>query len=130
MSNITNLSSFQFNKSCTPLVENLCEPLFTSFGITHFGCIRMLENGQMLRITNNKKWTKKFFQHEFYNDIDIYDMKDVPLNNQFYVFLNRPPNNQHLSMLCSEFNIWNFMFIYERFETYGDFWFFGTERHN
>lgn len=130
MSNITSLSSFQFNKSCAPLVEKLCEPLFNSFGITHFGCIRILENGQMLRITNNKKWTKDFFQHEFYNDIDLYGMKDASLNDPFYVLLNGAPNSQHLSMLCSEFNIWNFMLIYERFETYRDLWFFGTERSN
>lgn len=130
MVNTINSSSFEFSKSCAPLVETLCEPLFKNFGITHFGCIRMLENGQMLRVTNNAKWTKEFFQHEFYNDIDIFDMRNVPLNDQRSVYLGGNPYNQHLSMLCSEFNIWNFMLIYERFETHGDFWFFGTTRDN
>lgn len=125
-----NLSSLQFNLSCAPFVEDLCEPLFKAFGITHFGCLRIFENGQILRIANNENWTKSYFQYGFYNDPDLYNMKHVPMNEQRFVSLIGEPQSEHFKMLYSEFNIWNFMFIYERFSTYGDFWFFGTTRDN
>ena len=128
--NLENLSSLQFNESCAPIVDALCEPLFSNFGITHFGCIRILENGQVLRIANNVAWTRTYFQYEFYNDLDIYNMKHVLQNEQRFVFLTGDPHNEHCKMLCSDFNMWNFMLIYERFPTYGDFWFFGTNRNN
>ena len=78
--NLENLSSLQFNASCALLVDTLCQPLFKNFGITHFGYIRILEDGKMLRIANNESWTRMYFQHEFYNDINLYDMNHLALN--------------------------------------------------
>ncbi|MBS0272533.1 MAG: LuxR family transcriptional regulator [Proteobacteria bacterium] len=125
-----NLSSLQFNLSCALFVEDVCQPLFKAFGITHFGCLRIFENGQILRIANNENWTQSYFQHEFYNDLDLYNMKHVPINEQRFASIIGTPQSEHCKMLHSEFNIWNFMLIYERFSTYGDFWFFGTTRDN
>lgn len=127
---LNNLSALQFNEECAPIVDALCAPLFMNFGITHFGCIRIFKNGQLLRIANNKEWTRKYFECEFYNDLDIYSMDQVPLNKCHYVPLIGAPFNAHCKALCLEFNIWNFMLVYERFSTYGDFWFFGTTKEN
>ena len=127
---INKLSSFHFNENCSPFLDSLCEPLFKNFGITHFGCIRILENGQMLRIANNKEWTRRYFHYEFYNDLDIYAMENIPINERNFKILSGPPLSDHCKMLCSEFNIWNFMLVYEKFPTYGELWFFGTCREN
>lgn len=129
-SSLINIASLQFNESCALVVDSLCEPLFNNFAISHFGCIRILENGQILRIANNANWTRAYFQHEFYNDLDMYSMKNVPMNEQRSMLLIGAPYNKHCKMLSSDFNLWNFMLIYERFPTYGDFWFFGTHCNN
>lgn len=128
--NFNNLSSLQFNASCALLVDTLCQPLFKNFGITHFGCIRILEDGKMLRIANNELWTHKYFQHEFYNDIDLYGMNHLAVNEERFMVLTGLPKSNHFKLLCSDFNIWNFMLIYEKFATYGEFWFFATKRDN
>lgn len=128
--NITNLSSLQFNLTCAPFVDELCAPLFNAFGITHFGCLRIFENGHILRIANKDGWTQSYFQHGFYNDLDLYSMKHVPMNEQRFHSLSGIPQSEHCQMLYSEFNIWNFLLVYERLSTYGDVWFFGTTREN
>ena len=125
-----NLPAREFNESSAPIVESICEPLFKNFGITHFGCIRIFEDGQFLRIANNPEWTRRYFECEFYNDLDLYSIKQVPINHFRFMPLIGAPFNKHCMALCSEFNLWNFLLIYERFSDYGDFWFFGTTKNN
>jgi DNA-binding CsgD family transcriptional regulator len=128
--NIDNLLPLQFNENCSPFMDTLCEPLLKNFGITHCGYIRILEDGKMLRIANNELWTRIYFQHGFYNDMDVYDMTDLPLNEQRFILLTGVPKNNHCKLICSDFDIWNFLLVYEKFPTYGEFWFFGTKRDN
>jgi DNA-binding CsgD family transcriptional regulator len=125
-----NLLALEFNEKNAGIVDSLTEPLRENFDITHFGFIRMFENGQLFRIANNPAWSRKYFENEFYNDADIYDMKNIPLQESRFVILTGAPINPHCQSLCYEFNIWNYMLIYERFETHGDFWFFATTRSN
>jgi hypothetical protein len=131
---IKNLSALHFNEACSPLLDTLCEPLFENFGVTHFGYIRILEDGKIFRMATNKAWTRTYFQKEFYNclesDIEIWGLNHVPLNEQRFMILNGPPQNDHFEILYSEFNIWNFMLIHEKSTTHIDFWFFGADRNN
>lgn len=125
-----NLLALEFNEKNACIVDSLTEPLRTNFDITHFGFIRMFANGQLFRIANNPAWSRKYFECEFYNDADIYDMNNIPLNESRFAILTGAPINKHCESLYYEFNIWNYMLIYERFETHGDFWFFATKKSN
>lgn len=125
-----NLLSLHFNLSCAPLVEALCEPLFNSFGITHFGCLRILENGQVLRIANNQEWTQKYFEREFFNDETLYDMSDVSEEKGRLLLLSGKAQGAHQETLCKDFGIWNALAIYDKSNEYGDHWFFGASRDN
>lgn len=125
-----NISSYQFNKSIGSEIDTICEPFFKTFGITHFGYIRILPNNQMFRIANKPEWTEKFFEYEFYNDISFYSMEKIPINGNYSFLLFGEPQTAHCKALCNDFNIWNALTIYERFENYGSLWFFATTKEN
>lgn len=125
-----NRESLNYNLKIVPIVNAICEPLFTTFGITHFGYIKILSDGSMLRIANNAEWTQRYFEKSFYNDLDIYTMEKIPLNSYKSFLLFGEPVTAHQRMLCVDYNIWNCLAIVERFEDYGNFWFFGSTREN
>lgn len=126
----SNLLALEFNEKKASIVEALVEPLQRNFDITHFGFIRMFENGKFFRIANSPDWTRRYFECEFYNNAAVYDMKNIPLNESRFSILAGSPSNKYFHTMCCDFNLWNHMLIYERYATHGDFWFFGTGRSN
>jgi len=126
----TNISAFKFNENIAGPVENVCQPLSNYLGITHAGYIKIFNDGTMLRMANKPEWTKKYFEQSFYNDVDLYGMKDVPENGMRISFLTGNPTSDHYRALCSDFNIWNFLIISKKFANHSEFWFFGTTRDN
>ena len=122
---LTNMSSLNFNEKIADKVEDISSPLFQYFGITHFGHIRIFKDGTMLRLaTNRQNWTRTFFERACYNDIDLYAMRDVPENESRVALLTGEPQTDHCLFLCKEYNIWNALVIYEKFNEHSDFWFF------
>ncbi len=125
----TGLSAYHFNKELSPLVETLGEPLLKTFGITHFGLIKVSDKQSMLRIANHDPWNKVFTQEEFYNDFELYNMSSVPINVVQKKLLTGDPVTKHEKILYEQ-NLWNFLLFYERSEHEGNFFFFGTDRDN
>lgn len=127
-----NLAALQFNKASAANIDLICEPLFSAFGIVHFAYIRVLPGKKMFRIANNAAWSEKFFEHQFYNDLHLYgiNLQKVPVNGTARFILAGKPESKHCNLLCNEFNMWNFLLIYEKFEDYSNFWCFGADRDN
>lgn len=125
-----NISALNFNQSIAEKVEVICMPLFQYFGITHFGYIKIFNNKTMLRMANNEKWTLKYFEKEFYNDRECYNISKISEAKPHFLLLTGEPQGEHFTSLCKEFDIWNALAIYEKFQDYTDFWFFATSQHN
>ena len=123
------LSAYQFNQTVTPLIESVGTPLLGGFGITHFGHIKVNNDGLMLRLANHELWNKIYFQEEFYNDHALYNMSWVPLNGKRKQILTGQPKTPHEKILF-ENGLWNFLLVYERIEKEGSFTFFGTTPEN
>lgn len=124
-----NRSALSFNEEISEKIDLVGSPFFQNIGITHFGYIKIFNNGTMFRMANNKKWTREYFEREYYNDI-IYNMKDVSKDKRRLLLLTGEPQGEHFTSLCKNFDIWNALAIYEKFNEYGEFWFFGTSRQN
>jgi DNA-binding CsgD family transcriptional regulator len=126
----TNISALRFNENIAKLVEDAYLPLNNYLGITHFGYIKVLNDGTMLRMANRPEWTKKYFEQSFYNDVDLYGMENVPENGTRISFLTGNPTTDHHKALCWDYDIWNSLIISRKFSDCSDFWFFGTLRDN
>jgi LuxR family quorum-sensing system transcriptional regulator SolR len=126
----TNISALHFNENIAEIVENICNPLNNYLGITHFGYVKIFNDGSMLRIANKPEWTRKYFEKSFYNDIDFYGMRHVPENGTRTSLLTGTPITEHSLIICRDYNIWNSLIIYKKFLDYGDVWYFGTTRDN
>jgi len=126
---VTPLFAHQSNEALTPIMQTMGDPLLKSFGITHFGLIKVNTNHLMLRIANHEKWNHIYMEQEFYNDLDMYDMATVPINGRRKRILTGEPSSEHQRILYEQ-NLWHFLLIYERTETEGSFFFFGTTRDN
>jgi len=126
----TNVYAFKFNLEITDKVDQVCAPLFHYLGVKHFGYARIFKNGGMLRIANNQAWTHKYFEKSYYNDIDLYSMRNVTENEDRLLLLTGEPQNEHCMMLYKEFQIWNALAIYRKFNEYCEFWFFGSSPNN
>jgi DNA-binding CsgD family transcriptional regulator len=125
-----NISALNFNEEIASRVDQIAQPLAQYFGISHFGFIRIYENGKMLRMANKPKWTRTYFEKGYYDDIDLYSMRDVQQNESRLLLLTGEPQGEHFTTLCKEFQIWNALGIYEKFEEYSDFWFFSSSPDN
>lgn len=125
-----NSSALKFNEAIAEKIDLISSPLSKYFGITHVGHIKIFNNGNMFRVANNQKWTQKYFEKEYYNDSDLYKIHKISEEKTQFLYLTGEPQGEHLSSLCKDFDIWNALAIYEKFNTHTDFWFFGTSRRN
>lgn len=127
--NPKNLQALKHAEAHSSIIENICQPLFNNFEITNFGYVRFYDNGTMLRLSTDHEWTKKYFMHEFYNDIDFYSMQDLKEGDLRKSLIYGTPLKEHHTALYDH-NIWNIIVIYERQQNYGDVWFFGALRQH
>lgn len=123
------LSAYQFNKALAPVLETIGAPLLKSFGINHFGLIKVNNQQSMLRIANHDKWNQIYTQEKFYNDLEMYGMSSIPMNGSRRRILTGNPTSKHEKILYEQ-DLWNFLLLYERTEKEGSFFFFGTDRNN
>jgi DNA-binding CsgD family transcriptional regulator len=125
-----NLSALDFNEAIAEKVDLVCAPLFQHFGMTHFGHIKIFNDGTMFRVANNKKWTRTYFENGYYNDAALYSMQDLSEDRNHLLLLSGEPQGDHQNVLCKDFNVWNAIAIYEKFSKYNNFWFFATSQEN
>jgi DNA-binding CsgD family transcriptional regulator len=128
--NHTACTALDFNEMISERIDSIGASFFQKLGITHFGYIKIFKNGTMFRMANNKEWTKEFFKREYYNDAAFYNMKNVSKEKRRLSLLTGEPQGEHLISLCTNFNIWNALVVYEKFNDYGELWFFGTSAQN
>ncbi|MBY0282059.1 MAG: LuxR C-terminal-related transcriptional regulator [Alphaproteobacteria bacterium] len=125
-----NMPALKFNEAMADAVDLVCKPLMDHIGITHFGHIKIFNDSSMLRLANNAEWSKRYFENSYYNDMDLYSLREVPENESRVLLLTGHPSTDHCAALCYEYDIWNALIIYEKFADYSKFWFFGTQRNN
>lgn len=130
MINEINKYALRFNEATADRVKSLCAPLFNNAGVTHFGYLKILNDGRMLRLTNNVEWTKKYFEKAYYNDIDFYSMKNAPNSGFRLSLLVGKPEGNHCLALCNDYNVWNAIVLYEKFNNYCKHCFFGAHKDN
>lgn len=126
----TACTALEFNEMISGKIDSIGASFFQKLGITHFGYIKIFKNGTMFRMANNKEWTKEFFNKEYYNDSAFYNMRNVSKEKRRLSLLTGEPKGEHLISLCTNFNIWNALVVYEKFNEYGELWFFGTSVQN
>ena len=125
-----DMLSHQFTKAIASKIEAVGDPLLKTFGITHFGFIKMNNSQLMLRLTNqNDKWNQIYLQEKFYNDLEMYDMSSSPVGGMKRQIFTSIPKTSHEKSLYEQ-DLWNFLVIKERAEEEGNFFFFGTNRDN
>ena len=91
--------------------------------------VKINNNQLMLRVVNNEQWNQIYIQEKFYNDFEMYDMSSIPINSIKRKILTGNPITKHEKFLYEQ-DLWNFLFINERIEEEGNFFFFGTNRDN
>ncbi|MBT4879863.1 MAG: helix-turn-helix transcriptional regulator [Alphaproteobacteria bacterium] len=114
MSIVENRSAYEFNIRVVPVVSNIAEPL-SQLGIEHFCYARFFQDGTILRVSNNKGWTDKFFENEFFNDKALFERQIKQVDEgEFYKFIvSGAPQGRHLSQLY-DFGFWNTLHMYQR----------------
>lgn len=122
-----NYSALKFNEDIASFIEDICQPLFNNFGITNFGYVKIDSSGSMLRISTGPKWTRRYFEQQYYNDTDFYFFDDVAENSSRIRIYTNQPNGGVFSELY-DYNIWNIYTIYERNLNFAEVWFFATSR--
>jgi DNA-binding CsgD family transcriptional regulator len=127
---LSGLSALEFNEAIADKVDLICAPFLQNLGMAHFGYIKIFNNGKMFRMANNKEWTKRYFEKEFFNDKIFYNMQNVSKEKNRLRILTGQPQGEHLTSLCHDFGIWNALAIYEKFENYTEIWFFGANKYN
>ena len=93
-----NRSALIFNQEISEKIDLVSTPFFQNTGITHFGYIKIFNDGTMFRMANNKEWTREYFEKEYYND-NIYNMKDVSKDKSRLILLTGEPQGAHLTSL-------------------------------
>lgn len=125
--NKLNASALKFNLETANVVENICKPLFDSFGITNFGYAKIFPDGTMLRVSADQEWTKKYFENQFYNDTCFYDFEELAENSSEIRIITNNPLEKHYQALY-EHDIWHIFTIFKRQKDYAEVWFFATSR--
>ncbi len=125
--NKLNSSALKFNIEMANTVENICKPLFDNFVITNFGYSRHFKDGTMLRLSADKEWSKKYFEHQFYNDIIFYNFPDIAENNSELRIITNEPTCAHYSALYDH-NLWNIYTIARRHQDFAEIFFFATAK--
>lgn len=59
--NNSNKEAFEYTKSITPIIKNLCKPL-SSVGIEHFGYLKIFKDSTYIYLSNNEDITKEYLQ--------------------------------------------------------------------
>ena len=127
--NNLNYSALKFNEETTSLIEEICEPLFKYFGFTNFGYVKIDTSGKMLRVSTGLEWTKRYFDAQYYNDIDFYFFDDIPINGSACrIYTNKPQSGVYIELF--DYNIWNIYTIYEKEVNHRHVYFFATSREN
>lgn len=124
-----NFFALDFNKTMAKEVEKVAKPLFMSFNLTNFGYVKIYNNGEMLRLSTDENWTKKYFENLFYNDINFYDLQNIHENDSQVHVIYKEPKTKHFKALY-ENNIWNIFIKYERFKDFCNVWFFAADKEN
>lgn len=126
-----NFSSLKFNEQIAERVNVICDPLFKYFNIKNFSFARITNDGRMLRLSSDVLWTKKFFEHKFYNDFDFYikNIQSIPKAHTKYLLLSGEPKGDHYSAIY-EYGFWNIFVIFEKLEEYTNIWSFCSARDN
>lgn len=127
--NKINASALKFNIEMASVTEDICQPLFNSFGISNFGFVKLFNDGTMLRISADKEWSCKYFEHQFYNDACFYNFNDFPENSTEVRIITNHPEIDHYKALY-EHNIWNIFTFSERKADHAEVSFFASTREN
>lgn len=131
MMSFINKEAFEYNMQMAPIIKQISQPLRNHLGIHHFCYAKFYNNGDIFRLGDHAGWTKQFFQHEFYNDAQIFttQIKDVPLHHSSHFLITGKPKGKHLTLL-HEYNLWHIFHIYMKNDCATELFVFATNKEN
>lgn len=124
-------SAYDFNIKYSQRINTLLEPFKVHFGIEHFAYAKFYNNGGLLRVSGNERWSQQFFLHEFYNDQALFlpQINQTPLNSWCHFLITGEPKGKHLTLL-HDFGIWHVFHMYRKTKEATELYVFSANREN
>ncbi len=128
---LTNASAFDFCKSASETIADICQPFFKATGLTSFIYGRVFFDGRYLGLTNEIEWIKNWFQ-------DIHTIADTAFHTSLLQTPLHVPNYSLWSFTSEDkiiqfnnrFNLWHGFDIHYRLEDSLEVWCFATSKES
>ena len=129
---VTNQSAIEYNNGINQYLNDICAPLFTNFGITLFEYIRVFFDGTCLNLSTNQDWLVHNYTKCPMGTLLQKHLKLIPIGTTRYIpygYSERELTNPML-FECYNFDIWNGLYVYKRFEKFCECFVFASKRIN
>jgi DNA-binding CsgD family transcriptional regulator len=126
-----NQNAIEYNNSILPVLKGLSHILLKEFNITTFSYLKFLKNGQMIHISNQKKWLEYYVNNALYNDTKRYtrEIRMVQRKEKKF-FLRLPTNNYSFEKIMHDFGLCYGISFYQEFDDYVEMFGFATDSTN
>jgi DNA-binding CsgD family transcriptional regulator len=119
------INGLKFQLALSQHLIDLCRPL-SHINFDYFHFIRSYQDGSRISLTNNPCWMEHYYQNEFYKSPKV--SKNLN-NSRTGSYLWTPASTSTvLASLKSGFSIDSGMIIVDRYDHYGDFYYFGSKQ--
>lgn len=129
MSTIPTISKEHKFFELTCDIKNLSSPLLTHLGINHFSFKRTFNDGSKIYLFNNPNYYSHYFHEKFF----LFGNKEGSIDNYTsnYELWEYLPDPRGIYIDArTNFNIANGLTITKKYNTFCDFFFFGTNKEN
>lgn len=109
-------------------INEICDPLLSSYGITYFLYVKSLFDGRRLWLTNNGAWTEHFYENNHYK-VSAFEKMNEQYKSGFYLW-SLLDGQQVFKDAREAFNIDHGMTVVNQLSDAYEFAHFGTTRDN
>lgn len=100
-----------------PFVGSISVSTLKTFGISHFGRIKIINRVLMNKLLDDRAWDQIYVQEESFNDIDLYGLSEI---------LDADGRAKIFHDPCAL----NFLLLHEKSEQENEVFFFGADEEN
>lgn len=128
---IVNAGAFEYSKTATTLLSDLCDPFLKSIGLTTFLYGRVFNDGKFIMLSNNAEWMKAWFLDipTIENTVLHTVFKNVPVGEPYY-FLWDTDSKSNLLNLHRNLGVCHGFDISYRLEDSIEGWSFSTNQEH
>lgn len=96
-----NSQALEYNDAVADRLDEILTPLRESFNITTLAYIKFLKSGNMIHISNHRKWIRYYLEKELFNDAKRYthELQKIQSGKNKY-FLRLPSIKKPLKIKC------------------------------